>query len=205
VLVTSTTVIISRNLVNIDTDTHGIEIKFFKDGYWHTITAARSAIFDSSSLIKFADRGLNVSSSTAKYLIDWLTSLDGQAVIPTQETIIRYGWHGDEFLLPGCGKPIDENEDGGMGKTTEPAGDFAEWLDVYRSCQQYLSVRLAISCALAAPLLKIFGQRTIWVHLWGKSGRGKSASGKLGLSVWRSTKAMKTFNATKNALERAAK
>ena len=205
VLVTSTPVIISRNLVNIDTDTHGIEIKFFKDGYWHTITAARSAIFDSSSLIKFADRGLNVSSSTAKYLIDWLTSLDGQAVIPTQETIIRYGWHGDEFLLPGCGKPIDENEDGGMGKTTEPAGDFAEWLAVYQSCQQYLSVRLAIACAFAAPLLKIFGQRTIWVHLWGKSGRGKSASGKLGLSVWRSTKAMKTFNATKNALERAAK
>lgn len=205
VLVTSTPVIISRNLVNIDTDTHGIEIKFFKDGYWHTITAARSAIFDSSSLIKFADRGLNVSSSTAKYLIDWLTSLDGQAVIPTQETIIRYGWHGDEFLLPGCGKPIDENEDGGMGKTTEPAGDFAEWMAVYQSCQQYLSVRLAIACAFAAPLLKIFGQRTIWVHFWGKSGRGKSASGKLGLSVWRSTKAMKTFNATKNALERAAK
>ena len=205
VLVTSTPVIISRNLVNIDTDTHGIEIKFFKDGYWHTITAARSAIFDSSSLIKFADRGLNVSSSTAKYLIDWLTSLDGQAVIPTQETIIRYGWHGDEFLLPGCGKPIDENEDGGMGKTTEPARNFAEWLAVYQSCQQYLSVRLAIACAVAAPLLKILGQRTIWVHFWGKSGRGKSASGKLGLSVWRSTKAMKTFNATKTALERAAK
>jgi hypothetical protein len=47
VLVTSTPVIISRNLVNIDTDTHGIEIKFFKDGYWHSVTAARSAIFDS--------------------------------------------------------------------------------------------------------------------------------------------------------------
>lgn len=205
VLVTSTPVIIARNLVNIDTEIHGIEIKFFKDGYWHSVTAARSAIFDSSSLIKFADRGLNVSSSTVKYLIDWLTSLDGQAVIPTQETIIRYGWHGNEFLLPGCGKLIDENEDGGVGKTTEPEGDFAEWLEVYRSCQQYLSVRIAVACALAAPLLKPFGQRTIWVHLWGKSGRGKSASGKLGLSVWRSPRAMKTFNATKNALERAAK
>ncbi len=205
VLVTSTPVIISRNLVNIDTEIHGIEIKFFKDGYWHSVTAARSAVFDSSSLIKLADRGLNVSSSTAKYLIDWLTSLDGQAAIPTQETIIRYGWHGNEFLLPGCGKLIDENEDGGMGKTTEPEGDFAEWLQVYQSCRQYLSVRIAVACAFAAPLLKPFGQRTIWMHLWGKSGRGKSASGKLGLSVWRSTKAMKTFNATKNALERAAK
>lgn len=205
VLVTSTPVIISRNLVNIDTGTHGIEIKFFQNGKWHTITAARSAVFDSSSLIKFADMGLNVSSSTAKHLIDWLTALDGQTVIPTHETIIRYGWHGDEFLLPGCSKLIDEDEDGGMGKTTEPAGDFSEWLDVYRDCRQYLSVRIAVACAFAAPLLKPFGQRTIWVHLWGKSGRGKSASGKLGLSVWRSIKAMKTFNATKNALERAAK
>lgn len=205
VLVTSTPVIISRNLVNIDTGTHGIEIKFFKDGSWHTITAARSSVFDGSSLIKFADRGLNVSSSTAKYLIEWLTMLDGQAVIPTQETIIRYGWKGNEFLLPGCGKPIDEDEDGGMGRTTEPAGKYDDWLEVYRSCYKYLSVRIAVACAIAAPLLKPFGQRTIWVHLWGKSGRGKSASGKLGLSVWRSTKAMKTFNATKNALERAAK
>lgn len=204
-LVTSTPVIISRHLVNIDTGEYGMEIKFYRDGRWHSIMAPRSVIFDSSSLIKFADRGLNVSSSTAKYLIEWLTALDGQTVIPTHETIIRYGWHGDEFLLPGCGKPIDEDEDGGMGKTTEPAGDYAEWLDVYRDCRQYLSVRIAVACAFAAPLLKPFGQRTIWVHLWGKSGRGKSASGKLGLSVWRSIKAMKTFNATKNALERAAK
>lgn len=204
-LVTSTPVIISRNLVNIDTGEHGMEIKFYRDRRWCNIMAPRSVLFDSSSLIRFADMGLNVSSSTAKHLIDWLTALDGQTVIPTQETIIRYGWHGEEFLLPGCGKPIDEDEDGGMGKTTEPAGDYAEWLDVYRTCRQYLSVRIAVACAFAAPLLKPFGQRTIWVHLWGKSGRGKSASGKLGLSVWRSTKAMKTFNATKNALERAAK
>ena len=205
VLVTSTPVIISRNLVNIDTGEQGMEIKFFKNGCWRSITAPRSVMLDSSSLIKLADKGLNVSSSTAKYLIEWLTELDGQPVIPTQETIIRYGWHGDKFLLPGCGKPIDENEDGGMGKTTEPEGDFAEWLAVYRSYRKYLSVRIATSCAFAAPLLKNFGQRTIWVHLWGRSGRGKSASGKLGLSVWRSPKAMKTFNATKNALERAAK
>ena len=204
-LVTSTPVIVSRNLVNIDTGEHGIEIRFYRDGNWHSIMAARSTIFDSSSLIKFADRGLNVSSTTAKYLVEWLNSLDGQTVIPTQETIIRYGWHGREFLLPGCGKPIDDAEDGGMGRTTEPSGSLDEWLDVYKSCRQYLSVRIAVACAFAAPLLKVFGQRTIWVHLWGKSGRGKSASGKLGLSVWRSPKAMKTFNATKNALERAAK
>ncbi len=94
VMVCSCPLIISRRFENIDDGTQKVEVKFLNHNHWKTVIAPRSHIFNRTSIIKYADSGLPVSSGNAsdivKYLSDYESTND--RCIPFVKSISRIGW-----------------------------------------------------------------------------------------------------------------
>ncbi len=94
VMVCSCPLIISRRFENIDDGTQKVEVKFLNHNHWKTIIAPRSHIFNRTSIIKYADSGIPVSSGNAsdivKYLSDYESAND--KCIPFVKSISRIGW-----------------------------------------------------------------------------------------------------------------
>ena len=60
-------IIITKRFVNLDDDSERLEILFYRDKKWKSITAARPVIFNKNSLINLGKTGLPVSSNSLCY------------------------------------------------------------------------------------------------------------------------------------------
>ncbi len=87
-------VIITKRLENIDDGTEKIELSFFRGRKWKRIIAPRSSVFNRTSIIKYADSGLPISSSSAAELVAYLSDYENVniAKIPLVKSIARVGW-----------------------------------------------------------------------------------------------------------------
>ena len=82
------------------------------------------------------------------------------------------------------------------------SGTLAEWRDgVGKLASGHLLPMLAISTALAGPLLRPVGYEGGGVHLYGRSSVGKTTVVKMAASVWRCGSELPTWRATSNGLE----
>lgn len=92
--VCSCPLIISRRFENIDDGTQKIEIKFYRDAHWKSVIASRSHIFNRTSVIKYADSGLPVSSGNASDIVKYLSDYENtnEKHIPLVKSISRMGW-----------------------------------------------------------------------------------------------------------------
>jgi putative DNA primase/helicase len=130
--------------------------------------------------------------------------------------VARTGWHeiGERsvFLLPGetissrAGEPVilDDVATGAYGAR----GTIEEWRDgVAKLASRHVLPALAISAALAGPLLHLAGIECGGVHFFGPSSIGKTTLLQLAASVWGRGGApgyVRTWRATANGLEGAA-
>ena len=206
-------VILTKRLRNIDTGEEKVELSFFRDKKWNNVIANRSSIFTRQGLVQVADRGLPVSSETAKHLISFLDGLERSNlnILPLKKSVSRMGWvDGLRQFLPGMADieiDIDDRSsmmniiNGYRGK-----GTVDRWVDVVAGkSREYPVARFFLSAAFAAPLLKVLGERSFVLHSYGPSKGGKTAALKAAMSVWGCPNdIMANFNATKVGLERLA-
>jgi hypothetical protein len=204
-------VLLTRRLRNVDTSEEKIELIFWRDQKWRSIIANRSTIFNRSSIISLADRGLVVSSESSKHLVRYLQDFERENLnrLPLVQSVSRMGWVGSGTFLPGAENDIVLDVDQGGAASVAAGyrqeGDLSEWVSFIEPVRQYPIARFTLSASFAAPLLKILNQRVFIVHNWGPSRGGKTASLKAALSVWGDPdEIMASFNATKVGLERLA-
>lgn len=130
-------------------------------------------------------------------------------------TVMRAGWHGERFVLPnrvfgegGSMELVRLQQTLDNPASYAKAGSLAEWQQLVAApCVGNSRLTFAISCALAAPLLRIAGQEGGGFHFRGVSSSGKTTAlavagsvsggggGKPNINTWR---------ATDNALESTA-
>jgi putative DNA primase/helicase len=201
-------VILHRRLRNIDTLTERIEMAFYRDEQWHNVIADYSTIFNTTNIIGLGERGLPVSSTSAKYLVQYLTKLQEANLnaIPTVNSVSRMGWATDKNFLPGAEGDIVLDSGDFRATDYHSSGDFAAWKEIVGKVRMdYPFGRLFVSAGFAAPLLKILSQRVFVIHLWGPSRGGKTAALKAALSIWgEPDELIVNFNSTKVGLERLA-
>ncbi len=201
-------VILHRRLRNIDLLTERIEIALFRDDQWRNLIADYSTIFNATNIIALGERGLPVSSTSAKYLVQYLTKLQEANLnaIPTVNSVSRMGWATDKNFLPGAEGDIVL--DSGDFRSTDycSSGDFEVWKEIVGKIRNDFPFgRLFVSAGFAAPLLKLLSQRVFVIHLWGPSKGGKTAALKAALSIWGDPdELIVNFNSTKVGLERLA-
>lgn len=203
-------VVLTRRLRNVDTCEEKVELAFRRDGKWRSVTADRATVFNRSSLIMLANKGLPVTSESAKHLVRYLADLEQANLdsLPLVRSVNHMGWVGNRFIPGAAGDLVLDVEEGGAGAVAagyHESGTLQEWIEAVKPVRQHPLARAALAAAFAAPLLKLLNQRVFILHLWGPSRGGKTAALKAALSVWGSPEDLiASFNATKVGLERLA-
>jgi uncharacterized protein (DUF927 family) len=125
----------------------------------------------------------------------------------------RTGWHmlgsQDVFVLPDktiSAGPLPEKvvlTAASGDRTYEASGTLEQWkASVGTLARDHFLPRLAVSTALASPLLYLVGGiEGGGVHFYGSSGTGKTTVTRMGASCWRCGADLPTWRSTANGLE----
>ena len=205
-------IVITKRLENFDDGTEKIELSFFRDSQWKKIVAPRSSVFNRTSIIKYADSGLPVSSKNAADIVAYLSDYENANlnVIPLVKSISRVGWLDSSSFFPYIkNKDIifesEHKEAMRIAESMTPKGDFETWLKSAKLLRDNLFGRFLLASSFASPMLEILKHRVFFVHIWNDSKSGKTAAIKMAISVWGDpTRLMGSFNATNVGLERMA-
>lgn len=175
----------------------------------------RSTIFNSRKLIDLSDYGLNVTSENCNRLVKFLDAFFNANVdkIPLIYTARKLGWqtfNDEEFFLDprrDCTVEVDgvkhsfvADSQNQFSQYLKSKGELAEWQRIYGLIKDKPVARLMVAASVAAPLLKILGERNFLLYVYANTRAGKTTALLLGVSAVGSENLLRTFDATKNGL-----
>lgn len=177
-----------ERLVNIDEHTEKLRIAFYRDYRWREVVASCGTVFNRSYISALADRGVIVTSESAKDLVKYLADMVSYNMkeIPISRSISRLGWIDDGRFAPYV-DDIKYDGDTELQSAYESVGEhgnFSDWLEHILEIRENIYVRLMIDASLGSILLNIVGALPFIFHLWGRSGFGKTVTEMVGASCW---------------------
>ncbi len=177
---------IVERLINIDTNTEKVKIAFFKDGKWQEIIVEKNTISTKPKILQLANRGIEVNEDNAKNLITYLADLLELNNIPVKKGVSHLGWINDEFIPYSEKYNLDVDAEFKQKlDSVKSNGDYDKWKEYIKSLRaKSITLRFIIASSFACILTKIFNINTFIVHLWGKSGSGKTVAEMIGASIW---------------------
>ncbi|MGM0703350.1 MAG: DUF927 domain-containing protein [Pseudomonadota bacterium] len=156
------------------------------------------------------DMGVRISPDGFKLLHRWASQCQPDEVVVAAT---RVGWHQREgnraFVMPRrtiaegelARQIIFQSEDASQDEFAT-AGTPVSWRDnIGRLCSGNPLAILAVSTALAGPLLDLTHQQYAGIHLVGDSSNGKTTLLEVAASVWGGPDFKRTWRATGNGLE----
>ena len=158
------------------------------------------------------DMGFDINYRHRARFLEWLSAQHPRDRIMAAS---RTGWHDVEsgrcFVLPGrtigAENVRHQTESPGIDDFRQ-AGTLQGWREtVAAPCRGNPVLILAVSAALAGPLLKVAAQRDAGghgFHLVGDSSKGKTTALQAAASVWGGPGFVRTWRATGNGLEATA-
>lgn len=167
---------------------------------WHDYKINRADIADHKKLLPIlASVNVNINNDTSKIWSKFLGDLATMNLKNIEEVVtFKYpGWHNEKFIYPA------DNVDNGTdyAKMFCTRGDKNIWLETVKKVFLKVPFAITLGTVLAAPIIKICGERHIQLALIAPSMRGKSAVIKLAMSVYGNPNELKnTFNSTANAI-----
>ena len=197
----------SARLVNIDTGSYGVELSYrHAKQQWQTLAVPCEETASANRIVDLAKYGISVSSDTAKNLCKYLAAAQeiNYTLLPERKSVNRFGWVGKTDFIPYSDKYIFEGEDNykQIRDAVHNHGSAMEWYDAIkelRASDYSVVPRIVLASSLASVLVMPCGALPFIVHLWGRTGGGKTLALKLATSVWANPENggyIHTFNAT---------
>ena len=211
--VTSSPVLITRKLEDMDDGSEKLELTYFRNHRWKRITLPRGGVMDKGKILKAADMGLPVASDNAAMLVKFLSAFEAvnADTIPTDRSIDHVGWvRGLREFYPyhmesdACfeGSTAEASR---LVKSIRTEGSEDEWMDMAVKLRTMPFARAMLAASFASVLLEPLQQRIIYLHLWNASRSGKTACQKAAISVWGDPNGlMVSYNSTQVGFERMA-
>ena len=202
-----------ERLVNIDTGVEKLRLAFRKGKSWREIIVDKSTLASAQKVTSLADRGVSVTSETAKAFVQYISDLENLNYerIPERKSIGRLGYIPGEGFSPYVDGLIFDGDAAfqNLFACVHPAGTWEAWVDVAKDCRAMsTTARIVLAASFASPLLEVLGALPFFVHLWGvDSGTGKTVALMLAASVWADPAMgayIKTFDATVVGHEKTA-
>jgi putative DNA primase/helicase len=115
------------------------------------------------------------------------------------------GWNRDAFVLPHTVIGANDIWFQASGRTAPyaTAGSFDEWKNLAALASSNSLLMLALSAAMAGPLLGPLNIEGAGIHIYGDSSTGKTTAEIAAVSVWGGPHFKRTWRATANGLEGA--
>ena len=179
-----------ERLINIDNNIEKVKLAFYKDKKWQYVIAERNTLASKNKILQLANTGIEINENNAKEIITYISELIAinLETIPFNKAITHLGWTENGFV------PYIENFkfDGDRSfesiyKDVKSKGDYELWKEKLVELRQSNQTLHFI------------------VHLWGKSGTGKSVALIIAMSVWGNPKIghlVKNLNSTNVGFER---
>ena len=197
-------------------DNHGLLLRFKSPyGGWREWAMPLHLLKGSGEEMRgeLLNMGLRINPDAYKLLNKYLAQC-----LPDERVIAatRVGWHqledGRVFVMPrrtlGTGelaRRITFQSDYGTRDDYAQAGTLASWREHIGSlCSNNPLLILAVSTALAGPLLDMTHRKSTGIHLVGDSSNGKTTALEVAASVWGGPEFIRTWRATGNGLEGVA-
>ena len=207
---------------NIDTEEEKIKLAFFRDSRWQSVVVNSTTLLNRQNITVLGDRGVMVTSETARDLVSYLADLislnekpgEDTNAIPYLASISRLGWLKDEDGKYTKFAPYSEEiaYDGdsdfeSLYRQVKAVGNRSAWYELIGELRKDLVVRLLVATSLASPLIDVVGALPFVFHLWGATSFGKTVSLMVAMSVWGNPEngcLTRTMNMTQNAMARTA-
>lgn len=177
---------------------------------WRTRTFPRSVIASKNKIVEaLADCGIDVTSETAKFLVDYLRTVitSNQDRLERIRSISHLGWYENHFIPYDTEITLDAADEAPkLVKAIHSKGTLEEWAAFIKPLREKsLYLRLTIAASLASVLLEKTSTLPFVLHLWGGTGSGKTVALMTAASVWGNPDStMQTINMTPNALMQTA-
>ena len=213
-------VIIKSKFYDVDSKIYKLILAYKTMGKWRELPPTeRINIFNPKKLIELTNYGLPVHGQNVTKMTDYLDSffVANEAKLPLTFTTPKFGWkefNGEEIFLDPRRKSTVEFEgknynfiadsDNRFSRALTTKGSFEEWKKAYDLAKTSPVARFMVAASVAAPLLKVLGERNFLLHTFATTLAGKTTALLLSLSAVGSERLMITFDATKNGLLGAA-
>lgn len=185
-------ILITKTLTNAETGNEKVRIAFRKGSFkWREITVDKGVIASASKIVALADKGISVTSESAKALVRYLSDLENFNMydIDRGMSTSKFGWIGDDFM------PYDKNIEFDaleqfkeLYESLEPHGSYEEWKKLVMEVRKggRYEPRLYMAASFASILLKPLNILPFILNIYGASGGGKTVSIMIATSIWAS-------------------
>lgn len=193
---------------DVEDGIHRIKLGFYVDNKWRNIIVEKILISSNQAIINLSKIGVSVTSENARFLVRYLSEIENlnRDKVPIKTSISRLGWLRGEFI-----PYTAQYEYGGdtsfqcIFDSITSKGDYEKWKNELKKQRSHSkTLRFMMAASFASPLLEFFQLTPFIVHLWGKSGTGKTITLMVCASIWGNPemgKLLTSLNITEVALE----
>ena len=206
-------IMLSGRLVNLDSGEVRLEVSFRRGAEWRTVVVEKVILASAAKIIDLARLGIAVDSENAKALVKYFTDLEAMNYdrLPERHSVARVGWTTSGKFVPYADSVEFDGAPGfrAVFDSFHPNGDRDAWFKAASKARNESTIaRIVLAASLASVLVGPLHALPFFVHVWGRSGNGKTMLLKLAASVWASPNSsegyVRNFNSTIVGLETAA-
>ena len=206
-------IMLSGRLVNLDSGEVRLEVSFRRGAEWRTVVVEKVILASAAKIIDLARLGIAVDSENAKALVKYFTDLEAMNYdrLPERHSVARVGWTTSGKFVPYADSVEFDGAPGfrAVFDSFHPNGDRDAWFKAASKARNESTIaRIVLAASLASALVSPLHALPFFVHIWGRSGNGKTMLLKLAASVWASPNSsegyVRNFNSTIVGLETAA-
>lgn len=186
VLVTSTLLQPICILRNNETGEELVKCAFLNRGKWNYFVVNRETLIHTGKITKLANRGVDVTTDSARLLVGYIRDLINNNTIPENISTSKMGWFGNKFLPYDDGVEFDgEDAFKPVFESIKAKGSFDDWVsEIGKLRIDNTVLKMIMAASFASPLLHLLDRQSFVTHVWGATGGKKTVAGKIAMSIW---------------------
>ena len=181
-----------KNVDNVEK----VRVLYRKNDKWNVLDIDRLTISNQSKIIDLSNHGIGVSSANNLQMVKFMNTIFDKNVekINVRDSVAKLGWvDSANYFIPYSSSSYDfvmsvnDKSVEGMKQTYEAIseeGDYNIWFDCMKKMRTNIPTRLSFGASAVSPLLTILGSPCFVTLLYGKTGTGKTLSGRCAMSMW---------------------